>query len=797
MPLSKILSKFRSVEEEDITEPEHGELVDDSEEEDLIVKYPKYSPEKIENEESDNFKATWEPPTGGVIDPIDEIHKSFLAPDNIELTEPETIKSGDDWAQVLFVNEWPEIIRDGFLNRLFTDAVFDTDASIHLEPRDRNEAIDDLKEVIGEIETELDEKQKKGATAESQDVAQRLRVAKQMYNLVKRQNMNVFDVSMYIAHRNNSEQDVKDQLSEIRAMMERPPANTDVKIATRNQEDGMLSVSPIGLDEMEKKTPMMGGAAAAMFPFTSSTVIEENGVDFGIQPYNGSPIIIDRFGRDMGYNVMVVGNIGSGKSFSTKLNLLRTLSRRDDVDLVMLDPLTGFEGITEALGGKRFVVGGDVGLNPLEIKETPQEVLEKANGLDPYSAKIKDVMSFFSTYFVLRQDKLDDERRGVLERAVKIAYKKRGITRDVETHSNESPTIKDVMKVLSNMTQMLENEEYLERYTHTNTRQEAQSIAEAAGNLIINMEPFTEGGEFENLTRNTQISISDNRVTYLDLQQQEGANGTGLMMQLLFNAVYERAKTTDNKMIFVMDEARYIMREADSLAFLEQAVRHSRHYDLSIQFVTQTVDEFFDKPEAKAIADNCSMIQLNRVDGLDNDTAINQLGMNQLQAEEANNLLAGDEGRGFSEALLGIQEYGWFKIRIRASSDEAVIVDFDSDEMDKSDIPGYDRIDGTDIENRIREALTVSYESGEEVEEIGDVDNEETWEDRFDEVGEAEEYEEQDEENLKRDEEDDHTNDDVYKQIIQKFVGDDVNVDKLSEEEVAKLLQENSILDEK
>jgi len=64
------------------------------------------------------------------------------------------------------------------------------------------------------------------------------------------------------------------------------------------------------------------------------------------------------------------------------------------------------------------------------------------------------------------------------------------------------------------------------------------------------------------------------------------------MMQVLFNAVYERAKGTDKRVIFAIDEAHYLLNDSASLGYLETAVRHSRHYDLSLQFITQTSGEF-------------------------------------------------------------------------------------------------------------------------------------------------------------------------------------------------------------
>jgi hypothetical protein len=98
-------------------------------------------------------------------------------------------------------------------------------------------------------------------------------------------------------------------------------------------------------------------------------------------------------------------------------------------------------------------------------------------------------------------------------------------------------------------------------------------------------------------------------VIYLDLHQEEtgGRSQTSPMMQVLFNIVYERAKQTDKRVVFVIDEAHYLVGDAPSLEFLETAVRHSRHYDPSLQSITRTGGEFALTPEARTIANLCSM----------------------------------------------------------------------------------------------------------------------------------------------------------------------------------------------
>jgi hypothetical protein len=82
-----------------------------------------------------------------------------------------------------------------------------------------------------------------------------------------------------------------------------------------------------------------------------------------------SPVVIDPFARDNGYVMFTVGDPGSGKSFSSKQNFIRSMEQERDRTGVILEPLNDWTGVAEALDAKRITVGGKLGLNPLGIGE--------------------------------------------------------------------------------------------------------------------------------------------------------------------------------------------------------------------------------------------------------------------------------------------------------------------------------------------------------------------------------------------------------------------------------------------
>ena len=112
-------------------------------------------------------------------------------------------------------------------------------------------------------------------------------------------------------------------------------AKDDVTVTTADwvPKEGMITVSPIGKFELSDttRTPMTGSALGCLFPFSTTNMIEEDGILYGYHGLNGSPVTIDRWNRRNGYNQLVIGNIGAGKSYGTKLLLAaaaRARSRR-------------------------------------------------------------------------------------------------------------------------------------------------------------------------------------------------------------------------------------------------------------------------------------------------------------------------------------------------------------------------------------------------------------------------------------------------------------------------------------
>ncbi|WP_435075658.1 VirB4 family type IV secretion system protein [Halorubrum sp. HHNYT27] len=611
-----------------------------------------------------------------LLDDIAESHKTVTAPGAIEW-ETRAARVGEQWTTTLYIADYSDYPNDGYLSELFemTDVQFDLTA--HITPKNQERARNELQDIADDLQVDADLEQ----SVRSAYLQERANEAAATYKAVEN-GANVFDQGMFITVRAGEKEKLRDAVQEVKSALRDDPANLTPKTAICRQDLALQSAAPIGDNEFGRESIALGGAVGALLSSPhNATILEEGGVEFGIHKDNQSPVVIDPFARDNGYAMFTVGDTGSGKSFSSKQNFIRSIEQSKDRIGIILEPLNNWAGVAEALDAKRITVGGTLGLNPLEIRETPEHV-QRAMGEDasPFNEKLDDAMSFLTNFFALRGISLGD-RRTTLELGLKRAYKRNGITDDISTHDNPSPTIRDMMDVFEDMVD--EPEEFVVR-----SDEEAGKIKEDATWLLDQLRPFEDDGRHANLGQESDFDIRDEKVIYLDLAQQEGSvdSSTALTMQLLISLVYERAKVSEKEVVFYIDEARYIMQDAASLAFLETVFRHHRHHDLSIRLVTQTVDEFFEHAESEAILDQCAVKQFHRLDGMDEEWA-DEFGLNYAQMRFVQDAVPGNEDAGFSEALVGV-DGEWRGIQVKAMPKEKQVIDFDPTSQVRSSLPG-------------------------------------------------------------------------------------------------------------
>ncbi|QLG29825.1 transfer complex protein (plasmid) [Halorarum halophilum] len=613
-----------------------------------------------------------------------DAHAQNVGPASIRL-ESDATRSGDQWVKTLMITDWPDTANPGHLDTITTHPSADVGLSIHAEPRETEQAITQVENAIRDLQTVHRGKQENGDPSIGL-TERRISDHEDVLTQLTDESQSIFDVSAYLPVRGESKEQVEKRCQRIRAELEKQQLT--VRSVDYDQSDGLVSASPVAKDTISEwlpsaTTPMLGSALGALFPFSASTLIEESGVLYGYHATTDAPVVVDRFQRPNGYNVLAAAQVGSGKSVTAKLLNLREIANDSETILIMVDPLEGFRSLADELSAEHIIVGGRQQINPLEIEATPQHVLERTSKLNPYGQRVSSVMGFFTTYFGHIDSAgsgLDKEERAILGDAVHEAYRRQGITTDPATHSNGSPTVIDVFEILGEMAEDVDAfvanaESDLTEVTAT----ESEKWGELAANLRISMRPFTGDGEFDNLAGSSDIDLEGETVSYLDLQQGEADQEIALMLQVLFDTVYERAKQTDKRVILAIDEAHYLMQSEGSLDWLERAYRHSRHHDLSVHLVTQEISDFFVHEKAEVLANESSIKLLQKLPGLSEEHR-KKLGLSAREAQFLRDAKPGTRERGYSHALVCVQDKGRYPVKVTALPEEMEIVDPPEDE---------------------------------------------------------------------------------------------------------------------
>jgi hypothetical protein len=565
---------------------------------------------------------------------------------------------------------WPANPEPGLLDRLTAHSSAGVQVKKRVEPMDRNRAASEFKRRVKAKNKELYAKRQAGAP-DAGAIADEKQELDATLRAIESGRESIYWVGVMFVVRAGSKSAVDDAAEEI----ERALAKDDLGVTTADwaPAEGMTTVSPIGKRELGDRTmtAMTGSALRCLFPFSTSSMIEEGGVLYGYHGLNDSPIVVDRFNRQNGYNQLVIGNIGAGKSFGVKLLLLRRLARDRDISGVIVDPRGGFRELIDVFGldAESVTVGGERGINPLQIEPTPQDVLDRHPDMNPLGERIESVLAFFVALHAETDETggLDAGDKAVLSRAIADAYADAGITKDPATHSRDSPLPEDVDRILG---------EYAENAATAlgsdAGERELEKWADRAAELRLAMHHFRDGGRYDHLNQPTNIGLGEggSRIVLLDTNQSEDSDAMPLTMKLLFDAIYERAKGP-GRMIAAFDEVHKLLQTPGGLDWLSRAVRYSRHFLLSLVLISQTADEFFEdehgnpNPKAKVIADNCPVKWLFRTTGLTDEHG-HKLGLSEREIKFVKQATPGDRERGWSHSLLSVEDLGSAPVRVEA-----------------------------------------------------------------------------------------------------------------------------------
>ena len=295
--------------------------------------------------------------------------------------------------------------------------------SMFYEKQDTYKTIKDLTYFIGNVGVDL-----KSGNSNREDID----IAAYSYNDAKfiRKEMQVnneelYFLYIYVSIIANSEKELERNLNKIEGILQSSGMMT--RKANFREEQVYLSSLPLMNNNSDIKNVckrnILGNGLVSTYPFISSNLCDENGILVGTNIYNSSIILVDRFNKNKykNANMCIFGTSGAGKSFYTKLLILRY--RIFGLEQYIIDPEREYNKICENLDGVciKFGPTSEYYINILDIRE---ESIEEEKGF--LTTKIGKLRGFFSLVF----GELDEEKVALLEEKLIDVYKEKGITFD-------------------------------------------------------------------------------------------------------------------------------------------------------------------------------------------------------------------------------------------------------------------------------------------------------------------------------------------------------------------------------
>ena len=378
----------------------------------------------------------------------------------------------------------------------------------------------------------------------------------------------MFDVGLYITVYADNENDLFKIESEVKSLLDSKLVY--LKPALFQQNEGFKSVIPLGMDMLGIHQKLNTEPLSSIFPFVSFDLTSDKGILYGVNRHNSSLIIFDRFSLP-NYNSITFATAGAGKSYATKLEIIRTLMF--DSEVIVIDPEREYEYLAEAIGGRYFNISlsSDHHINPFDLPiprpdETAADVL-RANTINLVGL------------FRIMLGGLTPEEDSIIDRAITETYALKDITAMSNFANIEPPLLSDFEVVLAGM--------------------------DGSNSMIQRLTKYTHGSWSSFINRPSNVDINRKFVVFSvrDMEDELKPVAMYIVTHFIWNAVRKNLK----KRLLVVDEAWWMMKSEDTASFLYSIAKRGRKYYLGLATITQDVGDFMKSPYGVPIVTNSSI----------------------------------------------------------------------------------------------------------------------------------------------------------------------------------------------
>lgn len=502
----------------------------------------------------------------GKIDLNDEILPTYINLKNPKFFEIEN----KFYSGVIIYNynkEYENIILKNLIN-----SNLNINISIFYEKQDSNKAIKELTYLIGNNNIEITENQ----NAQTELVAFSNNDAKYIRRQIQLENEELYFLYIYIVIYDKNIIELESNLNKLENIL--LSSGLNYKKSYFRQEQTFISCLPIFENNIDiknvAKRNILTSGLISTYPFISSTIFDEKGIYIGNNIKNNSLVFIDRFNNEKykNANICIFGTSGAGKSFFTKILILR--SRLFGIEQFIIDPEREYINICKKLNGTLLKIGpaSNTYINVLDIRE--ESIEEDSHGY--LSTKINKLIGFFNLIF----GNMSEEEKSILEEKIVECYKLKNITfqdKSLYKFKNNKKIFKESkdMPILEDLYNVLKKDEKCKMFK-------------------IKLMPFVKGSlnffnNYTNVNLNNNLIVAD----IYELGEENLKYGLFIFTDLFWDKIKKDRKT--KKSIYLDEIWRLIgvTSNKEVASFIYKIFKTIRKYGGSSVAITQDVSDLF------------------------------------------------------------------------------------------------------------------------------------------------------------------------------------------------------------
>lgn len=491
--------------------------------------------------------------------------KDVIAPAALKI-EPKQLYLGEKIARTFFAISYPRYLSDNWFSPIINlDKVFDISLFIH--PIDTAKVLRSFQKKVAEVQSQISIRQEKGLVRDPV-LDTSYHDLEMLRDKLQQAQEKLFNVGLYLTIYADNEKELDRLEQEIKTILESKLVY--IRPALFQQEEGFKSVLPLGNDALSIHSKLNSSPLSSFFPFVSFDLTSDKGILYGINRHNNSLILFDRFSMP-NYNSLMFASSGSGKSYATKLEIIRSLMF--DIEVIVIDPEKEYEYLAEATGGRYFNISltsrhhiNPFDLPPVREDESPADVLR---------SNIVNLVGLFR----IMLGGLSPEEDSLIDRAITETYALKDITPDSNFSKIEAPLLSDFELVLAGM--------------------------EGGESLSGRLTKYTKGTWSGFLNQPTNVDINKKFVVFSvrDMEDELKPIAMYIVTHFIWNTIRKELK----KRLLVIDEAWWMMKQKDTASFLYSMAKRGRKYYLGLATITQDVGDFLKSEYGSAIINNSSI----------------------------------------------------------------------------------------------------------------------------------------------------------------------------------------------